>query len=377
MPRVSPEEAREAAAGYRGTGLDEFAQCYVCGPEREDAFGVFPARVGDREVVASPWTPPAWTADDEGRARPEHVWAVLDCPTYYASYLDGPQWSFLVRLQVRIDAPVAVGEEHVVVAWPLGVEGRKRHAAAAVLDRDGALLALGRGSWSSPAERDTSLGPMSIVIVGAGPNLGLAIARRFGREGFAVGLVSRTQAKLDDLASQLESEGVTAAGAAADIRDSDALTAAIRSLAERLGEVEVLEYSPLPAPEFMKPILETTVDDVRGPIEFSILGAVAATQAVVGPMRDAGRGTILFTTGGAAINPYPLRAGVGISFAGEVAYARMLHDELADSGVHVAHTAIGGRIAPGMDHEPSDVADVLWSHHADRGAFQTRLGIPD
>ncbi len=218
---------------------------------------------------------------------------------------------------------------------------------------------------------------MSIVIVGAGPNLGLAIARRFGREGFAVGLVSRTQAKLDDLASQLESEGVTAAGAAADIRDSEALTAAIRSLAERLGAVEVLEYSPLPAPEFMKPILETTVDDVRGPIEFSILGAVAATQAVVGPMRDAGRGTILFTTGGAAINPYPLRAGVGISFAGEVAYARMLHDELADSGVHVAHTAIGGRIAPGMDHEPGDVADVLWSHHAECGAFQTRLGIPD
>ena len=218
---------------------------------------------------------------------------------------------------------------------------------------------------------------MSIVIVGAGPNLGLAIARRFGREGFAVGLVSRTQAKLDDLAAQLESEGVTAAGAAADIRDSEALTAAIRSLAERLGEVEVLEYSPLPAPEFMKPILETTVDDVRGPIEFSILGAVAATQAVIGPMREAGRGTILFTTGGAAINPYPLRAGVGISFAGEVAYARMLHDELADSGIHVAHTAIGGRIAPGMDHEPSDVADVLWSHHADRGAFQTRLGIPD
>jgi short-subunit dehydrogenase len=217
---------------------------------------------------------------------------------------------------------------------------------------------------------------MSIVIVGAGPNLGLAIARRFGREGFAVGLVSRTQAKLDDLASQLESEGVTAAGAAADIRDSEALTAAIRSLAERLGEVEVLEYSPLPAPEFMKPILETTVDDVRGPIEFSILGAVAATRAGVGPMRDAGRGTILFTTGGAAINPYPLRAGVGISFAGEVAYARMLHDELADSGVHVAHTAIGGRIAPGMDHEPSDVADLLWGHHTERATFQTRLGIP-
>jgi NADP-dependent 3-hydroxy acid dehydrogenase YdfG len=216
---------------------------------------------------------------------------------------------------------------------------------------------------------------MSLVIIGAGPNLGLAIARRFGREGHAVGLISRDQAKLDDLASQLEADGITAAGAAADIRDTDALTGAIATLAERLGPVEVLEYSPLPAKEFMKPILETGVDDARGPLEFSVLGAVAAVQAVVGPMREAGRGSILFTTGGAAINPYPERAGVGISFAAEVAYARMLHEELAGDGVHVAHTAIGGSIAPGGDHEPDDIAEVLWRHHTERDGFQTRLGI--
>jgi NADP-dependent 3-hydroxy acid dehydrogenase YdfG len=217
---------------------------------------------------------------------------------------------------------------------------------------------------------------MSIVIVGAGPNLGLAVARRFGREGFGVGLVSRTQAKLDDLAGRLAAEGITAAGAAADIRDGEALAAAIGSLAGRLGAVEVLEYSPLPAREFMKPILETSVDDMRGPLEFSVLGAVAAVQTVMGPMREAAHGTILFTTGGAAIRPYPLRAGVGVSFAGEVAYARMLHDELAGQGIHVAHTAIGGRIAPGGDHEPADIADVLWSHHVERTTFQTRIGIP-
>jgi NADP-dependent 3-hydroxy acid dehydrogenase YdfG len=215
----------------------------------------------------------------------------------------------------------------------------------------------------------------SIVIVGAGPNLGLAVARRFGREGFAVGLVARTQSKLDDLAAQLQSDGLQAHGAAADIRDPDALAGAITTLAERLGPVEVLEYSPLPAKEFMKPILETTVDDVRGPLEFSVLGAVAAIRAVLDPMLAAGRGTILFTTGGAAIKPYPLRAGVGISFAAEVAYARMLHDELADKGIHVAHTAIGGSIAPGGDHEPDDVAEALWRHHTERDRFQARLGI--
>lgn len=216
---------------------------------------------------------------------------------------------------------------------------------------------------------------MSIIIVGAGPNLGAAVARRFGAEGMAVGLVSRDRAKLEALASELPDEGLTVDVEPADIRDADGLATAIGALADRLGPVEVLEYSPLPAKEFMKPILETTVDDVRGPLELSVLGAVAAATAVLPAMLDAERGTILFTTGGAAINPYPLRAGVGISFAGEVAYARMLHDELRDRGIHVAHTAIGGRIAPGADHEPADVAELLWRHHTERDGFQARLGI--
>lgn len=33
--------------------------------------------------------------------------------------------------------------------------------------------------------------------------------------------------------------------------------------------------------------------------------------------------------------------------------------------------------APGGGHEPADVADVLWSHHAMRGPFQTLIGFPD
>jgi NAD(P)-dependent dehydrogenase (short-subunit alcohol dehydrogenase family) len=216
---------------------------------------------------------------------------------------------------------------------------------------------------------------MAIVIIGAGPNLGLAIARRFGREEQAVGLVSRNPEKLKGLVEGLRGDGLTADAEAADIRDAAGLAGAVAALAERLGPVEILEYSPLPAPEFMKPILDTTVDDLRGPLEFSVLGAVAAARAVIPAMLEAGRGTILFTTGGAAIKPYPQRAGVGVSFAGEVAYARMLHEELAPHGIHVAHTAIAGRIAPGGDHEPSEVAEVLWGHHARRGPFQTRLGM--
>ena len=215
---------------------------------------------------------------------------------------------------------------------------------------------------------------MSIIIIGAGPNLGAAVARRFGREGMNVGLVARDEAKLGKLAEQLSSAGVTADFASADIRDASALRPRSGRSPSVLARRRCSRL-PLPAQEFMKPILETSVDDVRGPLEFSVLGSVAAATSVLGPMVERGSGTILFTTGGAAIRPYPARAGVGISFAGEVAYARMLHEELADRGVHVGHTAIAGRIAPGEDHEPDDVAEILWRHHIERSDFQIRLGF--
>jgi NADP-dependent 3-hydroxy acid dehydrogenase YdfG len=143
----------------------------------------------------------------------------------------------------------------------------------------------------------------SIVIVGAGPNLGAAVARRFGREGLSVGLVARDAEKLGALAEALRADGLTADVEPADIRDADALGAAIGALAERLGPVEVLSFSPLPARAFMKPILETTVEDLRGPLEFSVLGAVAAARAVLPAMLERGSGTLLYTTGGAAIKP--------------------------------------------------------------------------
>src|SRR5215216_3414323 len=73
---VSPSEARVAAARYRGRSDGVFSRCFVCGRAREDAFGVFAGAVEGRQVVASPWTPPDWTADAAGHVRPEFIWAV-------------------------------------------------------------------------------------------------------------------------------------------------------------------------------------------------------------------------------------------------------------------------------------------------------------
>lgn len=150
---VSPREARLAAARYRGRPDGLFSRCFVCGRAREDAFGVFAGAVEGRQLVASPWTPPTWTADAAGRVLPEFVWAVLDCPTYFALYMKGElPTSVLARLTARIDAPVVAGDEHVVIAWPIGIDGRKHHAGSAVLSTDGEALAVARALLIEPRE---------------------------------------------------------------------------------------------------------------------------------------------------------------------------------------------------------------------------------
>ncbi len=124
----------------------------------------------------------------------------------------------------------------------------------------------------------------------SGPGLGLAIARTFGKEGFSVALVSRTQAKLDQLAAQLESEGITAKGFTADVLDRPSLTAALQAVKEHFGSIDVLEYSPADTAGGVFETVDvrhTTPENVQPQVEYYLYGAMTATAAVLPEMLDA------------------------------------------------------------------------------------------
>ena len=211
----------------------------------------------------------------------------------------------------------------------------------------------------------------TIAIIGAGRGLGLAVARRFAREGFAVALVARNQGRVDDLAATLQSEGHTAAGYTADVRDGDSIRSALERASAELGPIEVLQYSPLPAKEFMRPVLETTEADLVGPIEFSVYGPVAAARQVVPGMRAIGHGTLLFVNGGSAVRPGARVTGTSVAFAGESAYAQLLHDALAEESIHVGQIIIPFGIDDGDPaHSAESLAERLWKMHTDHGEFR-------
>ena len=117
-----------------------FPGCFACGPARAEGDGLRlrPAPVGDGRVVA-PWKAPA--------ADRELVWAVLDCPGAYAVNPGSARGlSVLGRLTARVlEVPVA-GDECVVVAWPIGGEGRRLYAGTALF-RDGKPVAYARAIW--------------------------------------------------------------------------------------------------------------------------------------------------------------------------------------------------------------------------------------
>lgn len=211
----------------------------------------------------------------------------------------------------------------------------------------------------------------TIAIVGAGRGLGVAVARKFGAEGFDIALISRSQEHVDALAGDLTSEGHSARGYAASVRDTTTMASVLNQASQELGPIEVLQYSPIPQREFLRPVLDTTVADLAAAVEFSLYGSVTAVNQVLPGMRTLGRGTVLFVNGGSGARPNAQVAGTSIAFAGEGAYAIMLHDVLASENVHVGQLIIPGAITPGHPtNDPAILADTLWGMHTRRDTFR-------
>ena len=112
------------------------------------ATGCGSSRARSTTLFAAAWTPPAEFADESGRLPDELVWAALDCPTSAPVANDPAADDYLpivlARFAARIDGPVVAGEPHVIVTWPIAVDGRKREAGAAIYSRRAASCAASR-----------------------------------------------------------------------------------------------------------------------------------------------------------------------------------------------------------------------------------------
>ena len=84
--------------------------------------------------------------------------------------------------------------------------------------------------------------------------------------------------------------------------------------------------------------------------------------------------SILFVNGGSAVKPGRNVTGTSVAFAGQAAYAELLHEVLGEEGIYVGQLIIGGRIIEGDEEKDPDVlADHLWELHTKRDTFRTQV----
>ncbi|MEV4891782.1 SDR family NAD(P)-dependent oxidoreductase [Nonomuraea sp. NPDC055795] len=210
-----------------------------------------------------------------------------------------------------------------------------------------------------------------VVIIGAGPGIGQAVARRFAREGRSVALVARGEQTVRAVAAAVggEAEVLTAT---ADAGDENRLRAALDKILAERGVPEVVVYNAA----VIQPDRpgELSLDGHLGRWAVNVGGALVTAPRVLPGMGRSGGGTFLITGG----MPEPKAGYLSLSLgkAGIRTLVAALDEEYGPAGVHVASITVGGVVAAGTAFDPADIAEHYWRLHLQpRTAWEHEVAI--
>jgi short-subunit dehydrogenase len=193
-----------------------------------------------------------------------------------------------------------------------------------------------------------------LLIVGAGPGISGATARRLGAAGYAVGLIARREPALVELGGELRGAGVRTEWATAQAGEPGSLAAAVQQLVDRLGPVDVLLYNVSVGREVT--VEDLTPEDLLADLAAGAVGLQTAVRAVLPGMRERGAGTVLVSGGGSADHPVSALATLGVQKAAVRALAQVQAHALAPHGVHVASVTVRGFV--GRQIPPERIAGI-------------------
>lgn len=214
---------------------------------------------------------------------------------------------------------------------------------------------------------------MNLLMVGAGPGLGTALARKFGENGYVIGMIARDEAVLDELAAELGDSGIETATAVADVTDADGLRAAIDALRDELGDPDVV----LSNTSMMVEATPTTVslEIFEATWRVACVSTLITLQQVAPAMVGRGSGVFLVPGTALALRPWPPGAALGAAKAAARNLTMGAAAELKPSGVHAAMITIDGMIKADSPFDPEHIAQVFWdvSQLTDPGDWQPEV----
>lgn len=194
-----------------------------------------------------------------------------------------------------------------------------------------------------------------LLLVGAGPGLGASVARRFGREGYDVALVARSEERLASLGKSLQADGITTGWSAIDVTDPDALTAAVQRFGSHAGHLDVLHFNPSRFRQ--KDPLSLTPAELLDDLRLGVAPLLTLAQAARPFLPRGGR--IVATGSMAADHPWHEAASLGVQKAGLRNLVRSLDASLRDEGTRAVSVTVNGTLEPGTPFDPDRVADAV------------------
>ena len=198
------------------------------------------------------------------------------------------------------------------------------------------------------------------LVVGVGPGLGAALARRFSKEGLAVAIAARRVDKLKDLAKETGGRAY-ACDATSEISVDDLFAAVERDLG--LPRLVVFNASAFTR----KPVVELTAAEIESAWRVSCLGGFLVGRAAARAMLPKGPGTILLTGATASLRGSANFAAFAIGKFGLRALAQSMARELGPRGIHVAHVIVDGGIGENAEESrlsPDAIAGSYWHLHS-------------
>lgn len=210
---------------------------------------------------------------------------------------------------------------------------------------------------------------INALVTGATQGIGRATAFALGRAGFRVAVCARTAAKVERLVTELQGEGIEAAGAAADVGDVGQVSRAVERLTGALGEVGLLVNNA--GVMIARPFEKLTLEDWDTTMSTNLRSLFVVTRAIIPSMRRRRAGTIVNVASLAGRNGFVGGAAYCASKHAVLGFSRALMLEFRKEGIRVIAICPGSvdtdmlRDQPMLKSNPErilqseDVADAI------------------
>jgi NAD(P)-dependent dehydrogenase (short-subunit alcohol dehydrogenase family) len=188
------------------------------------------------------------------------------------------------------------------------------------------------------------------IISGIGPGLGQELAYVFAREGADVVLAARTESKLQEVADEIARQWPErrAVVCPTDISDPEQTQRLVDTTLAELGRVDCLVNSAYLPPAFTM-FEDADFSEWRRSFDVTVFGTLTLTQQCIAPMKEAGKGSIVFVNSMIQKKPLPTQSGYATSKGALTVAARMLAKELGAYGIRVNSTFMGWMWGPPVE----------------------------